>query len=75
MQAADLWAFFVFARGRNGQVQAQDADNLIAWLKAPIDSLVDGGLLEDDRWVTYRPPIQVCSLSAKSELVLVLRPS
>lgn len=32
-----------------------DSDNIVASLKAGIDGLVDGGLLTDDRDVTYLP--------------------
>lgn len=32
-----------------------DQDNVIASMKSAIDGLVDGGILSDDRDVTYRP--------------------
>jgi crossover junction endodeoxyribonuclease RusA len=34
-----------------------DPDNIIAWLKAALDSLKDAGVLADDRDLTIEPPL------------------
>lgn len=41
-----------------GTRKLHDNDNVIAWCKSAIDSLSDGGLLIDDRKITYLPPSQ-----------------
>lgn len=59
LPAATIAATFRRRKGRNGQVQLQDPDNLIAWLKTAVDALQDAGLLANDRLVRYEHPEQV----------------
>lgn len=51
LDAADITLHYYTTTGR-----AQDSDNLIAWAKTAIDSLVDARLLSDDNRLTYMPP-------------------
>lgn len=48
------YCFAPAARGK--KLREHDPDNLIAWAKAAIDGLVDGGVFADDRLLAYLPP-------------------
>jgi len=42
-----------------GDNKPMDPDNLISWIKKPIDLLQEHGILANDRDVIYLPPIQM----------------
>jgi hypothetical protein len=58
---------------RPGARQPMDEDNLQAWLKATIDGIADAGIVEDDRGVTWRPPVQFIGKSAGFRAQVVIR--
>ena len=49
-------AYHFAPAARGTRLRGHDPDNLIAWAKAAIDGLVDGGILADDRQLVYLPP-------------------
>ena len=49
-----------------------DADNLIAWLKATNDGLADAGIVDNDRGFIFMPPKQVTGKAAKGRREVVL---
>lgn len=63
-RSAILELAFEIPRPTRGRAQRHDPDNLIAWAKAAIDAMTDGGILADDRDVVYLPPLQTLGTDA-----------
>lgn len=50
----------------------RDKDNLLAWLKATMDGLADGGIVKDDSRFTYMPvEEEIDKLDPRVEILLV----
>lgn len=61
---------YLFGCDRAGRRRKKhDPDNLIAWAKAAIDSLVVAGVLSNDRSIAYAPPVQQCDVSQSFDLL------
>lgn len=72
-RSAILELTFEIPRPTRGRAQRHDPDNLIAWAKAAIDAMTDGGILADDRDVVYLPPQQILGTDA-GRLLVAVRP-
>lgn len=60
-------------RKRKERQPSHDPDNLIAWAKAPIDSLQRAGILSTDRRLIYYPPEQLL-IEGQGKLVIDVLP-
>ena len=52
----------------------RDGDNLIAWIKAGIDGLVDAGVFEDDNRIKYLPVVIVVDKTAAPRVEIEVLP-
>ncbi len=68
VRSAMIGLHFKFMTNNN---QKHDSDNAIAWSKASIDGLVDGGVLLDDNLLTYLPPHQTIVNKASEESLAI----
>ena len=62
---------FILGKPKTGRRQEHDPDNLIAWAKVAMDAMQDGGVLADDRKITYLPPEQFLGEHDRLEIFVV----